>query len=51
MLLVASKTEQEICQELKITKNTLAGLRSLINIESWHRLFDEPTQNPESFCA
>lgn len=49
MLLITGKTEKEICQELKITKNTLASLRPLINIESWHRLFDEPTLNPESF--
>lgn len=49
MLLIAGKTEQEICRELKITKSTLASLRSLINTESWHRLFEEPTQSSESF--
>ncbi len=49
MFLIAGKTEQEICQKLKITKSTLASLRLLINTESWHRLFDEPTLNPESF--
>lgn len=49
MFLITGKTEQKICQELKITKNKLAGLRPLINVESWHRLFEEPTQCPESF--
>jgi DNA-directed RNA polymerase specialized sigma subunit len=49
MLLITGKTEQEICQELEITKNKLASLRSLINTESWHRLFEEPTQSLGSF--
>lgn len=51
ILLALGRTEQEICQELKITESTLISLRSLINTESWHRLFEEPTLNPESFSV
>lgn len=49
IFLATGKTEQEICQELKITRNTLINLQSLINIESWHRLFEEPILNLEPF--
>lgn len=49
MLLIAGKTEHEICQELKITGRTLANLKSLIIAESWHKLFEEPTYDSESF--
>ena len=49
MLLIVGKTEHEICQELKITGRTLANLRTLIVAESWHRLFEEPTYDSESF--
>ncbi|KKN91304.1 hypothetical protein LCGC14_0221720 [marine sediment metagenome] len=49
LLLAASKTENEICRELKISAMALADLKSLINTESWHRLFDEPANPTEPF--
>ena len=51
MLLAGGYTEQEICRELKITRKTLASLRSLISAESWHMLFQEPTKDSEPFSV
>ncbi len=51
LLLAASKTEQEICHELKIDIKTLASFKSLINTESWHRLFNEPTLDADHFSV
>lgn len=51
MLLAAGCTEQEICRELKITRKTLANLRSLISSESWHLLSREPTRDSEPFSV
>lgn len=49
ILLADGKTEHEICQELKITRRILIGLRSLINPESLNRLFEEPMIDSEPF--
>lgn len=49
LLLVNSKTEQEICNELRINPTTLIDIKSLINFKSFDQLFDEPTYNPEPF--
>lgn len=49
ILLVLGKTENEICQELQITRNIFIELKSLITVESWHRLFNEPTLDLEPF--
>ncbi|GAG26567.1 unnamed protein product, partial [marine sediment metagenome] len=49
VLLAIGKTEQEICSELKIGPKILMDLKVLINTESWDRLFNEPTYDPESF--
>lgn len=49
LLLVAGKTEQEVCDELRIDAATFANLKSLIVTESWNQLFCEPTYNAESF--
>lgn len=49
MLLVAGKTEHNICDELQITTKTFEALRSLIKTESWNMLFQEPTRKFEQF--
>lgn len=49
LLLIAGKTEQEICNELRIDRKTLVDLKLLINAKSWHRLFNEPMYDPEPF--
>jgi DNA-directed RNA polymerase specialized sigma subunit len=51
ILLAAGKTEQEICQKLKITHKTFTNLLLLIGTESWHLLFEEPTYNSKPFFA
>jgi DNA-directed RNA polymerase specialized sigma subunit len=51
LLLTIGKTEQEICDELKINRQTFINLKSLIHYESWHKLFNEPTCDPESFLV
>lgn len=45
----AGKSDHEICDRLKIGAETLYVLKSLINAESWHRLFSEPTHDVEQF--
>jgi len=49
ILLMHGKTEQEICDELKIDTVTLANLKSLIITESWHLILNEPAYNSEPF--
>lgn len=49
LLISDRKTEQEICQELRIDAITFSSLRSLIHSESWHSLFCEPTRDSEPF--
>lgn len=49
MFLAAGKTEQTICQEMRITHEEFNRLRSLINTESWQMLFQEPTHTSEPF--
>jgi DNA-directed RNA polymerase specialized sigma subunit len=48
-LMAMCLTEQEICQELNITRDALVILLSLGKQESLHRLFQQPTQNTEPF--
>lgn len=49
LLLASGKTEREICNELKINPITLVSLKSLIDVKSFDRLFNQPTYSPESF--
>ena len=51
LLLSMGKTEQEICNELRIDRRTLINLKSLINTKSWHRLFNEPMYDSEPFSV
>jgi hypothetical protein len=48
-LMAMCLTEQEICQELDITRDELVILLSLGEQKSWHRLFQQPTQSTEPF--
>lgn len=49
MLIFAGKTENEICQELRISRKKLINLKSLLTTQSWHMLFEEPTHSAEPF--
>lgn len=51
ILLRDSKTNKDICEELGISTETLAMLRSLIKTESWQCLFEKPTYDPEPFSV
>jgi DNA-directed RNA polymerase specialized sigma subunit len=50
-LLTHGKTETEICKKLKIPRETIVRLRSLILAESWHTIFGEPTECTEPFSV
>ncbi len=49
LLLIAGKTEQEICNELKVDRAIVVNLRSFIKTQSWHTLFNEPMYDYEPF--
>lgn len=51
LLLIIGKTEQEVCDELKIDMQTFINLKLLTDVKSWHKLFDEPTHDPKPFSA
>lgn len=48
-LIFEGKTEQEICQALRIDKKTFMSLKALIYTESWHQLFFEPILDSKPF--
>lgn len=51
MLLDSGNTEQEICEQLHITRHKFAGLRSMLCPQSWQTLFAEPTNSLDPFSV
>lgn len=48
-LLASGSTEQEVCMKLGITIGKLGEIRQISHHKSWDTLFEEPTENAESF--
>ena len=49
LAIATGKTEKDICIELGIDEQKLADMKTLIQAESWHDIFDEPQCDHEPY--